>query len=322
MSSQPVKLIVLYKPPPSLNNGLTHNLFITEFTDYLERYIATTKQLVLLGDFNIHINKTDDRDAVEFNNLLDQFGLVHHVSDATHRVGHTLDLVLSRSQDTIVQDTHAEDHGFPDHYPVFLRLLTERPASSIHTVCYRKIKSINLNAVVKDMHVSLLVGDHSEQPLDQLVSIYQNELLAVLNKHAPLKTRSFTIRPQAVWYTADIRKAKQLRRRAERLWRKTGLTIHRDIFMEMRGDLNDLIRKTKTDYYANLICENKDNNKKLFDVVNKLLGRKHSMPLPRKPVDILVESFSDFLSTRLWPLRHPLGLMTVEMQQPPNQAPL
>ena len=36
-------------------------------------------------------------------------------------------------------------------------------------------------------------------------------------------------------------------------------------------------------------------------------------------IDILVESFSDFLSTRLWPLRHPLGLITVEMQQPPPQ---
>ena len=89
VSSQPVKLIVLYKPPPSPNNGLTHNLFITQFTDYLELYIATTKQLVLLGDFNIHINKTDDRDAVEFNNLLDQFGLVQHVCDATHRGGDT-----------------------------------------------------------------------------------------------------------------------------------------------------------------------------------------------------------------------------------------
>ena len=155
MSSESVKLIVLYKPPPSPGNGLTHKLFITEFTNYLELYIATTKQLVLLGDFNIHINKTDDRDAVVFNNLLDQYDLVQHVSDATHRGRHTLDLVLSRSHDTIVQDTHAEDHGLPDHYPVFLRLLTERPANPIQTVCYRKIKSINLNAVVKYIHDSL-----------------------------------------------------------------------------------------------------------------------------------------------------------------------
>ena len=174
-------------------------------------------------------------------------------------------------------------------------------------MCYRKIKSIKLNAVVKDMHDSLLVGDRSEQPLDQLVSIYQNELLAVLNKHAPLKTRTLTIRPQAEWNTADIRKAKQLRRRAERLWRKTGLTIHRDTFMERRGDVNDLIRKTKTDYYANLLCENKDNNKKLFDVVNTLLGRKQSMPLPRKPVDILVESFSDFCISKIVAIKASIG---------------
>ena len=120
VSSQPVKLIVLYKPPPSSSNGLTHNLFISEFTDYLELHIATTKQLVLLGDFNIHVNKTDDRDAVEFSNLLDQFGLVQHVSDVTHRGGHTLDLVLSRLHDTIVQDTYAQDHGFPRPLPCVL----------------------------------------------------------------------------------------------------------------------------------------------------------------------------------------------------------
>ena len=101
---------------------------------------------------------------------------MQHVSDATHRRGHTLDLVLSRSQDTIVQDTHAEDYGFPDHYSVFLRLLTERPPNPIQTACYLKIKSINLDGVVKDIHDSLLVGDHGEQPLDQHVSPYHTEL--------------------------------------------------------------------------------------------------------------------------------------------------
>ena len=145
---------------------------VTEFTIIIG-YLQT---------FSLTIIATDDRDAVEFNNLLDQFGLVQHVGDATHRGRHTLDLVLSRSHDTIVQDTHAEDHGFPVHYPVFLSLLTDRPANRIQTVSYRKIKSINLNAVVKDIHDALLVGDHGEQPLDQLVSLYHTELSMVLNK--------------------------------------------------------------------------------------------------------------------------------------------
>ena len=161
------------KPPESTFSDRNHIVWTLQFK-------AKCPKRLLSAVLEAVHPMSHDRDAVEFNNLLDQFGLVQHVSDATHRGVHTLDLVLSRSQDTIVQDTHAEDHGFPDHYPVFVRLLTERPANPIHTVCYRKIKSINLNAVVKDMHDSLLVGDHSEQPLDQLVSIYQNELLAVL----------------------------------------------------------------------------------------------------------------------------------------------
>ena len=205
---------------------------------------------------------------------------------------------------------------------MFLRLLTERPANPIQTVCYRKIKAINLNAVVKDIHDSLLVGDHSEQPLDKLVSIYQTELSALLNKHPPLKTRTFTIRPQAEWYTADIRQAKQLRRRAERLWRKTRLTIHRDIFMERRGDVNDLIRKTKTDYYTNLICDNKDNNEKLFNVVNTFLGRKQSMPLPRKPVDILLESFSEFFISKIVAIKASITTDGTGYYAAPQPSPL
>ena len=74
-------------------------LLIRCYTSETPRRMET----LLLGDFTIHINKTDDRDAVEFNNILDQFGLVQHVSDATHRGW--------GGGDTIVQDTHAEDHG-------------------------------------------------------------------------------------------------------------------------------------------------------------------------------------------------------------------
>ena len=84
-----------------------------------------------------------------------------------------------------------------------------------------------------------------------------------------------------MWYTAEIRQAKHRWRRSERLGRKTRFPIHRDIFRERRGEINDLIRESKTDYYAKSICDNKYDSKKLFNVVNTLLDRKQSMPLPR-----------------------------------------
>ena len=92
--------------------------------------------------------------------------------------------------------------------------------------------------------------------------------------------------------------------------------------MEMRGDVKDLIRKTKTDYYANLICENKDNNQKLFDVINTLLCRKHSIPLPRKPVDILVDSFSDFFINKIVAIKASIGTDDSGDAAAPQPSPL
>ena len=91
---------------------------------------------------------------------------------------------------------------------------------------------------------------------------------------------------------------------------------------ERRGDVNDLIRKTKTDYYTNLICDNKDNNKKLFNVVNTILGRKQSMPLPRKPVDILLESFSEFLISKIVAIKASITTDGTGYDAAPQPSPL
>ena len=115
---------------------------------------------------------------------------------------------------------------------------------------------------------------------------------------------------------SDIRKAKQLRRRAERLWRKTRLPIHRDIFMERRDNVNDLIRKTKYDYYAKLICDNRDNTKELLSALS--LAENSSCHCQGSQWTSWRKVLVNILSTRLWPLRHPLGLIAVEMQQSPT----
>ena len=62
--------------------------------------------LLIMGDFNYHVEDTS---------LIDSFRLTQHVADSTHRSGHMLDLMLSRSHDSFVLPTHSVDYGFPDH---------------------------------------------------------------------------------------------------------------------------------------------------------------------------------------------------------------
>jgi hypothetical protein len=59
--------------------------------------------------------------------------------------------------------------------------------------------------------------------------VYSDIISEVLDKHAPLKTRTIVIRPLAPWYNDTIDALRKEARKAEKRWRKTGLTVHRDI---------------------------------------------------------------------------------------------
>ena len=98
--------------------------------------------LLVVGDFNYHVEDTSYNEACSFTNLIESFGFIQHVADSTHRSGHTLDIVLSRSHDSLVLQTRSIDHGFPDHFPVFTYLSLRKPLLPTREVKYRKLKTI------------------------------------------------------------------------------------------------------------------------------------------------------------------------------------
>ena len=68
--------------------------------------------------------------------------------------------------------------------------------------------------------------------------------------------------------------AKQSRWQAERLWRKTGLAVHHEVFREKCRLVSAQIQNAKKDYYLTLITDNKDDARRLFGIVNTLLIRR------------------------------------------------
>ena len=106
-----IHVIVVYRHPPSATNKFTTSLFLSEFTMLLDNLSITSGELLILGDFNLHVDKPSDPDASQFFGLLYAFGLTQHVRGSTHTHGHTLDLVKTRSNETTVFDTSVTDFG-------------------------------------------------------------------------------------------------------------------------------------------------------------------------------------------------------------------
>ena len=82
--SKQIHLIIIYRPPYSAVHPVTTSVFLEEFLEFLESTVFTARHLLITRDFNIHIDVTDDPDALRLHDLLENTGLEQHVTVPTH----------------------------------------------------------------------------------------------------------------------------------------------------------------------------------------------------------------------------------------------
>jgi exonuclease III len=305
-------LAVIYRPPPNTKNGLSTPQFLDEFSNFLDANILGPEDLLICGDFNFHFGKVNDKEASTFTDLLSSYGLQQHVTVSTHTKGHVLDLIITRSSvDSFLKDTTVTDMLISDHFWVHCNILCSRPGNICKKVKYRKIKAINIDSFCEDIKASTL-GNPINTDVSTLVNDYNRVLSELLNKHAPLKERNFTIRKDSPWFTDEIAEAKRAKRKAERKWRKTNLIIHRDMFQEATQHVNNLIDHAKKQYYVNKVKE--ADQKSFFKIVDKLMNKSENGSLPcNSSTKELADRFCQFFTDKIYKIRN--DLTTIQSSQ-------
>ena len=78
----------IYKRPYSVKHRFTLLHFFPEFEYYLEGLVSKPGTPILLGDFNIHLECTDDINVNRFLKLIEEFSIIQNMSIdiPTHRV--------------------------------------------------------------------------------------------------------------------------------------------------------------------------------------------------------------------------------------------
>ena len=85
--------MIIYQPPQNCRNMTA---FSNEFLKLYTTITSFGKNIIIAGDFNIHIDDKNDLDSEQFRDLLEVMGLDQHVHFPTYVSGHTLDLILSK----------------------------------------------------------------------------------------------------------------------------------------------------------------------------------------------------------------------------------
>ena len=87
----------------------------------------SSDKLLIIGDFDFHIDVTPNPNNKHSSDLLDAMGLVEHVKQATHIHSHILDLIITLQSDDFVAQEPLSESFISDHAAVICSLRTPRP---------------------------------------------------------------------------------------------------------------------------------------------------------------------------------------------------
>jgi hypothetical protein len=294
---RPTILVLLYRPPPSLKNGLSTAEFLSEIETFLSALCTENScDLCILGDFNLHLDAKDDPHTKQFCDILTSLGLSQHIAHPTHRKGHILDLVITRSDDYRTHSFTLQDYEVSDHLLITFKLRKQM----LHTapeLAVRSLKRVDPIVFASDVSDKLATLT-SSLDLESKVSVYNTALQEAIDSHAPKRLIRLKGEGSKAWYTDEVHSARQRRRQLERMYKSSGLEIHRQMWQQQQMTVVRLVDDAKSSYYKHKLTS--ANSKETFKIINSLIMQKQKKALPSATNDqVLADNFADYFHNKV-----------------------
>jgi len=266
--------------------------FLDEFSSLLADIVSSPCEILISGDFNIHVDDNSAPFSAAFLSLLDSFGLVQHIDGPTHQYNHTLDLLISRQESRLISNVSVIDPLLSDHFALLATLSISVPSHTHQkTRTIRSFKSVNIAQLCNDIQNSDL-SSAIPTSLSDYFQLFKSTLYTLLDKHAPAKNVSCSDKVQKPFITPEIIKAKRVRCRLERIYRRSKSTPDLQNFKAQGRLVSKLITEARRNYYKNLITNSASKPRKLWSALNGILHRSAASILP-------TFSFSESLAASL-----------------------
>ena len=215
-------------------------------------------------------NQSDRR---KFKGIADLHDMKQIIDLPTRIAEHSesqIDLIFTDNVHKII-DFGVKDFGISDHsmvYCVFKSGLMKVPPKTLE---YRSFKSYNKSAFRQDLkNVPWQVALNNPEDLEGCVQTWNKLFTQVAEDHAPTKTRRVRGTPTP-WMTSEI--ATLMRDRNYHLKKAKGnkTNFHWKQYRALRNKVQRKIKKSKSEYYCNLIKDSRNNPSDLWKSVKEAI---------------------------------------------------
>lgn len=269
------RFAVIYRPPSS-----PIPLFLEEVESLLSELVNNCDEICIVGDFNIHAHSH----ISQFTSILTSADLVQHITVPTHKYGHTLDFLITRDNDPNLKLCNVINYNFSDHYSVDFAV-TLCASKQKQKMKVRKLRKINPDAFAEALEEAVSSHENATVDVDLLCNSYNEVVTQVMDSQAPLIEITPKQGKRKSWYNDSIHEARKMRRRLERKYKKTGLTVHLEMLRAQQGEVVRLIDQAKTIYFRNRL-DNTDMHTTFKTVKSILHPQVKSLPAGDSNMDI------------------------------------
>ena len=284
LPSQKLRIVSLYR-----RDAIKFSTFIQEFSTFVSELILSKYQFIIGGDFNTHMNHPNHSYTKRFSKLCRELNLnLSNVPvSATHIAGNTIDFIVTDDVTATMVTKCSVDLNVPSsishHYPVLYTLHATLQCRSIAiSKPTRNFHNFNIKSFKDELAMSLTDITLYTSFEDKL-SCFQNTLRDCYDKHVPLVQSKIKHNERPKWMDHDYVQQRALRRKLERIFKRTG-NEDDNIRFKLQRTKCSLLVEQKRDSYFTVAFENcKGNSKAIFDTYNKVVGNssgKHAHILP------------------------------------------
>ena len=289
-------IVLVYRPQVIAGASTQCNLFFDQFSQVLSSQIDQPGNLLIAGDFNFHWNNTEDDRVQKLADLLESYNLEQHISQPTHKLGNTLDLLITRHSESTVYEQPSVDHFISDHAVIKCKLSFKKPPPVKSKITFRKLKSIDLTEFQSDIEKESL-SENTSTNVSDLVCQYNDTLHKILDKHAPVCTKVVRLREARPWYSEEIAHEKAIRRTKEKKWVNSKSEQDHNEYKCQKNLVTSMLSSGKVDSITklNAIVDAGSDQKALLKIEKRLLGQTKQSVLPHHDCkQTLANSFSKF----------------------------
>ena len=286
-----IRLIVVYRPPDKSKSD-----FLEEISDLLDS-IENKINLLICGDFNLHLDNLNDNYVNKFIEILELHGLENQVYTPTSKENHIIDLIIHNKDKKITKniDVEPECTISPMHKLIFFEIDFKKSENIMKKIIFRNKKNFDaqlfldtcVNETTRTEKICLC-RKSSQLNRQTCVSCFtehsKNILSTKYNEKCPIKEKIIKEYEGSKWFNNEIREAKKQRRKIEDKWKRNKTVDNWNNYKTVRNKYNTLVELNKIKYY-NETLKNTKNPKKKHKILDELLGLKKEKVLPNYSKD-------------------------------------